>query len=284
MSDNNKIAIITDTSCDIPDEILREFSIYLVPLRIVYENAEYRDKFEITPQEIYDSLETEIPKSSLPLPSDVDEMIEKVIEDGYSDVIIITISSGLSGTNNMIKLTVEKYKEKINIEVVDSLSLSLGLGFQVMECARIIKETGSVTEGLQKIKKVKETMTTMFVVKTLHYLKKGGRIGKVEGTVGDMLHIKPIISINEEGVYFTLAKTRGRKNSIQKMADLLKKKYDNRPINLAIAQGMAKSEAESFLEKLKSTLNIKKDLLVQISPVLGMHTGPGLLGVIAYEV
>jgi fatty acid-binding protein DegV len=99
-----------------------------------------------------------------------------------------------------------------------------------------------------------------------------------------MLHIKPIISINEEGVYFTLAKTRGRKNSIQKMAELLKKKYDNRPINLAIAQGMAKSEAESLLEKLKSMLNIKKDLLVQISPVLGMHTGPGLLGVIAYEV
>ena len=284
MSDKNKIAIITDTSCDIPDEILREFSIHLVPLRIVYENAEYRDKFEITPQEIYDSLETEIPKSSLPLSSDVDDIIDKLIKDGYSDVVIITISSGLSGTNNMINLAVQKYKGKINIEVVDSLSLSLGLGFQVMECARTLRETGSVAEGLQKIRQVKETMTTMFVVKTLHYLKKGGRIGKVEGTVGDMLHIKPIISINEEGVYFTLAKTRGRKNSIQKMAELLKKKYDNRPINLAIAQGMAKSEAESLLEKLKSMLNIKKDLLVQISPVLGMHTGPGLLGVIAYEV
>ena len=102
MSDKNKIAIITDTSCDIPDEILKEFSIYLVPLRIVYENSEYRDKFEITPQEIYDSLETEIPKSSLPLSSDVDDLIDKIIQDGYSDIIIITISSGSSGHTKII--------------------------------------------------------------------------------------------------------------------------------------------------------------------------------------
>ena len=283
MTANSKIAIVTDTSCDIPDEILKEFSIYLIPLRIIYENSEYRDKFEISAQEIYDSLETEIPKSSLPLSSDIEAIFDKLIEDGFSDVIFITLSSGLSGTNNMVRIIADKYREKINIEVADSLALSLGLGFQVMECAKIVKETGSVKEGLKKIEEIKETMSVMFLVKTLHYLKKGGRIGKVEGTVGDMLHIKPIISINKEGVYFTLSKTRGRKNSIQKMVDLVVEKYKNKPINLAVAQGLAFEEAEKLLETLKSALNIKNDFLVQISPVLGMHTGPGLLGVIAYE-
>jgi DegV family protein with EDD domain len=123
----------------------------------------------------------------------------------------------------------------------------------------------------------------MFVVKTLHYLKKGGRIGKVEGTVGEMLHLKPVISINSEGVYYTLAKVRGRKKSIQKMVELLKEKYKDKSINLGIAHGLAKEEAGTLMDKLKSALNIDNHLTVQISPVLGMHTGPGLLGVIAYE-
>jgi DegV family protein with EDD domain len=283
MKESKKIAIITDTTCDIPEELIKEHSIYLIPMRIVFENEEFRDRFEISPAEVYDRLETEIPKSSLPLSDDIKNIMDYIIEKGYTDAIIITVSSGLSGTNNMINLMMEDYKDKINIEIVDSLYLSMGLGFQVLECAKTVKETGSVIEGLERIKEVRKSMSAMFVVKTLLYLKKGGRIGKVEGTVGDMLHIKPIISINEDGIYYTLAKIRGRKNSVQKMIDLLKDKYKNKSINLGISHGLALDEAESLLNRLRSALNVKKDCIVQISPVLGMHTGPGLLGVIAYE-
>ena len=283
MEQSKKIAIITDTSCDISDELIKEYSIFLLPLRIVSEKGEYRDRFEISPEKVYEMLKTEIPKSSLPFSEDVEKTMEEIISKGYTDAIIITISSGLSGTNNMINLMMEGYKDKINITVVDSLYLSLGLGFQVMECAKTIRETGSVKEGLKRIAEVRGSMTAMFVVNTLYYLKKGGRIGKVEGTVGEILNIKPIISINSEGIYYTLAKVRGRKNSIQKMVDLLKEKYKDKSVNLGIAQGLAIEEAGMLLEKLKSVLNINKGSMVQISPVLGMHTGPGLLGVITYE-
>ena len=284
MEPNKKIAIITDTTCDIPDELIEEYSIFLIPLRIVFKNAEYRDKFEISPQKVYELLQVEIPKSSLPFSNDVKELMDEIIQKGYTDAVIITLSSGLSGTNNMMNLMMEDYRDKINIEVVDSLYLSLGLGFQVIECAKAIKETGSVKAGIKKMDEIRKSMTAMFVVNTLLYLKKGGRIGKVEGTVGEMLHLKPVISINDEGIYYTLAKVRGRKNSVQKMIDLLKDKYKNKKINIGIAQGLAEEEAQTLLEKLKSVLNINKDFTVQISPVLGMHTGPGLLGVIAYEV
>jgi len=283
MEKNKKVAIITDTTSDIPDELLKDYSIFLLPLRIVFEQEEFRDKFEISPDKVYEMMENEIPKSSLPLSTDVESLMGEIISKGYTDVIIITLSSGLSGTNNMINLMMEDYKDKINVKVVDSLYLSLGLGFQVIECAKTIKETGSMMAGIQKIDEIKKSMCAMFVVKTLHYLKKGGRIGKVEGTVGEMLQLKPIISINGEGVYYTLAKVRGRKKSIQKMVDLLKKKYNGKAINIGIAQGWALEEAQKLLAQLKSALNIKKDCIVQISPVLGMHTGPGLLGVIAYE-
>jgi DegV family protein with EDD domain len=283
MKQSSKIAIIADTTCDIPDELIKEYSIFLLPLRIVFEKKEYRDRFEISPERVYELLEDEIPKSSLPLSDDVKSLMDRIISQEYTDAIIITLSSGLSGTNNMLNLMAEEYKDRINIKVVDSLYLSLGLGFQVLECAKTVKQTGSVNEALKRLAEVKKTMTAMFVVKTLHYLKKGGRIGKVEGTVGEMLHLKPVISINSEGVYYTLAKVRGRKKSIQKMVELLKEKYKDKSINLGIAHGLAKEEAGTLMDKLKSALNIDNHLTVQISPVLGMHTGPGLLGVIAYE-
>lgn len=284
MKKDKKIAIITDTTCDLSDELLKEHSIYMVPLRIVFENAEYRERVEITPERVYELLEDEIPKSSLPLPKDIEKVLNEIVSKGYTDAIFVTLSSGLSGTNNMVRLMADEYKDKINIEVVDSLSLSLGLGFQVLEGARIIKETGSVQKAIQRMKEVRKSMSAIYVVKTLEYLRKGGRIGKVEGTVGDLLRLKPIIGINDEGVYYTLYKTRGRNRSLEKMIAHLKETYQGKVVNLGIAQGMALAEAENLLERLREVLTIKKDYIVQISPVLGMHTGPGLVGVIAYEV
>lgn len=249
----------------------------------MFKHEEYRDRVEIAPERVYQLLENEIPKSSLPFTEDITQVIDDIISKGYTDVIFITLPSGLSGTNNMVRLLMEDYKDKLNIEVVDSLSLSLGLGFQVLECAKMARKTGSIQKALQKMRDVRNSMSAMYVVKTLEYLRKGGRIGKVEGTLGDLLDLKPIISINKDGVYYTLAKVRGRKKSIQKMVNYLIERYKDRAINIGIAQGMALEEADKLMIQLKKVLNVKEDFLVQISPVLGMHTGPGLLGVIAYE-
>ena len=108
--EKTKIAIITDTTSDIPDELLKEHSIYEIPMRIVFKDEEFRDKFEIKPKQIYDRLEDEIPTSSLPYSEDVQKVMEEVIAKGYTDVIFITLSSGLSGTNNMVNLMMKDYK------------------------------------------------------------------------------------------------------------------------------------------------------------------------------
>ncbi len=281
---DKKIAIVTDSTCDLSDELIEKYSIFLIPMQIVFENAIYRDRVEITPEKVYELLENEVPKSSLPYSEDVQELMEEIIAKEYTDVIFITVSSGLSGTYNMVNLLMKEYKSRINYKVVDSLFLSLGLGFQVFECAKVAKETGSVEEALSRVDEVRKSMVAMFVVKTLQYLKKGGRIGKVEGTVGDMLHLKPIIAVNEEGVYHTLAKVRGRKKSIQKMFDLAVEKFKGKKINLGIVQGKAIDEAQALLAQLREVLDINMDFITQISPVLGMHTGPGLVGIIAYEI
>lgn len=277
-----KIAIVTDTTCDLSDEVLKLNNIYMVPLQIIYKTRNYKDRMEITAEKVYNMLDKEIPKSSLPLPDDVKEILDKIVDDGYTDILYISISAGLSGTYNLIRLLAQEYT-KLNIEVVDSSTLSMGLGFLVLEAANVIRETGDIKAAIQRIKTVRKSMSAMFVLNTLTYLRKGGRIGKVEGTVGNLLNIKPVIAVNDDGVYYTVTKARGFKKSIDAMADEIRNRYKDKEISIAVVYGEQLENAKNLLNELKESLNVTKTYLTQVSPVLGVHTGPGLLGVIAFE-
>ncbi|NLG36751.1 MAG: DegV family protein [Clostridiales bacterium] len=283
MDNNNcKIAIVTDSACDLSDELLARYHIFMVPLRIVYSTREYRDRMEITPEKVYALLDKEVPKSSLPLPQDVTDILDKIVAEGYTDIIYLSISAGLSGSFNLIRLLAMEYTG-LRIEVIDSATLSMGLGFMALEAAREAARSGSVAEAVKRIGAIRSSMTAMFVIKTLEYLRKGGRIGLVEGTVGTLLGIRPVIGVSDEGVYHTVAKARGEKKSIDAMIERLRARYSARPINLAIVHGQAKDEAEGLLSTLKKVLTVRESTISQVSPVLGAHTGPGLLGVVAYE-
>lgn len=282
MNETKKIAIITDSTCDLSDDILKKYNIFMVPLRIVYSTREYRDRMEITPEKVYELLDKEVPKSSLPLPKDVTDLLDRIVAEGYTDIIYLSISAGLSGSFNLIRLLAMEYTG-LNIEVVDSATLSMGLGFMAVEAAKEAARSGSVAEAVKRIRATRSSMSAMFIINTLEYLRKGGRIGRVEGTVGNLLNIKPIIGVSDDGVYHTIAKARGHKKSVETMIEQLKARYGARPINLAIVHGLAASEAEKLLGALKKVLNIQESTVSQVSPVLGVHTGPGLLGVVAYE-
>lgn len=278
----SKIAIVTDTTCDLSDEVLRLNNIYMVPLQIVYKSRSYRDRVEITSEKVYSTLPTEVPKSSLPLPEDVVALWDKIADEGYTDILHISISSGLSGTHNMVSMLAKEYT-KINIETVDSTNLSMGLGFLVLEAAKVIKESGDIKAAIQRITKVRKSLSAMFVVHTLEYLRKGGRIGKVEGTVGTLLNIKPIIAVNDDGVYYTVTKGRGFKRAVDTMVDEIKKCYEGKKVSLAVVHGAQLEGAKNLLNTLKEKLDVTTSYITSVSPVLGMHTGPGLLGVIAFD-
>lgn len=277
-----KIAIVTDTTCDLSDEVLKLNNIYMVPMQIVYETRSYRDRMEITADKVYGLLDKEVPKSSLPLPDDVKKILDQIVDEGYTDILYISISAGLSGTYNLIRLLAQEYT-KLNIEVVDSTNLSMGLGFLVLEAAKVVQKTGDIKSAIQRITTVRKTMSTMFVLNTLEYLRKGGRIGRVEGTVGNLLNIKPVIAVNDEGVYYTVSKGKGFKRAVGTMVDELKKRYEGKKVSIAVVYGEQIEGAKQLLEQLKEKLNIATSYITQVSPVLGVHTGPGLLGVIAFE-
>ena len=277
-----KIAIVTDSTCDLPDALLAENHIHVVPMRIVYETREYRDRMDITAEKVYELLEQEIPKTSLPLTADVMEILDGLMAEGYTDVVYLSISAGLSGSYNLIRLLIQQYTG-FHIEVVDTATLSMGLGFLVLEAAREAQRTGDPAAVVARVNLIRERMGAMFVIKTLEYLKKGGRIGKVEAAVGGLLDIKPIIGVGLDGVYHTIAKVRGFRSSVQRMLSMTIEQYRGKRVNVAVVHGSSSAEAQALLEEIKKVATVVESYVSQVGPALGIHTGPGLLGIIAYE-
>ena len=136
MSEERKTVIVTDSSCDLSDEQLAKYGIRMISLRVVCQNAEYRDRIDIQEDELYELLTRELPKTSLPLPEDVTSLYEELAQSGVTDVIHLSISSGLSGTFNMVRMITEDFQDRMNIHMVDSKTLSTGLGMMVLEAAR----------------------------------------------------------------------------------------------------------------------------------------------------
>lgn len=205
-----KIALVTDSTSDLNHEEIKKYNIHVLPLKIVYSHREYTDRVDITPDEVYDNMKVEVPKTSLPSMEEIDRLFEKLKKEGYTHVIAITISTGLSGTFNSVRLVSENHPE-LTFEIFDSRALSLGAGAIVLECGEMIESGKSFDEIIAELPNLRDKISIYYVLDTLKYLIKGGRIGKVSGSIGEVLNLKPIISINDEGVYYTHSKVRGRK-------------------------------------------------------------------------
>ncbi|RJX22136.1 MAG: DegV family protein, partial [Desulforudis sp.] len=240
-----KIALVTDSTCDLSLDELAELNFHLLPLKVVYQDRQYADRVEIQPDEVYATIDEEAPGTSTPSPGEALALFQRLRDEGFTHAISLHLSGGLSGTVDVVRM-VSKQIQSMKIEVIDSKGLSMALGYQVMEASRALREGLQFEEIVKHIYGVRGRMKVFFVVKTLEYLRRGGRIGYVQATVGGILDMKPIISINEEGKYFTVAKVRGRKKSIARMAELVAEYGRNKVINLAVVHGGAEEECRGL--------------------------------------
>ncbi|MCB2289532.1 DegV family protein [Clostridium sp. CS001] len=279
----NKIALITDTTSDLNKEFIEKYNIHVLPFRIIYSDREYSDNVDITSQEVYDNMTKEVPTSSLPSMKDMEDLFLKLEEEGYTHAIAVTLSTGLSGIFNAIKLTSENHPSIIT-HVCDSQSIALGEGLIVTECGKLIEEGKSFEEIVAAIPSIKKRIHLYFVVGTLEYLKRGGRIGKVAGTIAEMLNIKPIITVDTDGKYVTSEKVRGRKQSLNKLVELTNDILDKKKCRVYIVHGDALEESKKVMEIIRPHPNvISIEFGGCISPVSGVHSGPGLVGMVCIE-
>ena len=273
------MAILVDSGCDVPTTLAQANNIYEIPLKIIYETESFTDKVTITAEEIYDRLPIEIPKTSLPEGAVIQEIFKKIIADGYEQLIAITISSGLSGTFNSIRLIAQDFPQ-LETFMFDTKNIGIGAGSHAIKAAELIAQGASFEEITNNLSHSTDKSKIFFSVATLEYLQKGGRIGLVSAVLGNALKLNPIITCNEAGVYHTVAKSRGRKKSLEKTVSLVKEFVGNHQnVRLLVAHGNAEQEALALVDVLKKEIPQANDILVdQISPALVVHTGPGLIG------
>lgn len=280
-----KIAILTDSAANLSKEFLKENkNVFVVPLLINIDGKIYRDQVDISSDQVYEKLKETKIITSLPERKDILDTLKKIKEEGYTHIIAINMSSGLSGTYNLFRIILEEQKDFQYLHM-DSKTLAGAQAILVMYATELVKENicfNRIYEMTEMVKKY--TSFGVYTIDTLKYLKSGGRINKIEAAVGDLLKIKPIIFVNDEGKYETYSKTIGFKRALVKMRKIIIEKFSNSPLEIMINYGTNKKTAINLLEKLKSVLNVIKGYVVQLTPVLGVHTGPDMISIIARRI
>lgn len=283
LSNSEKIALLTDSCADLSPAMRKGKAIYTVPLRLLCADGEFSDGVDITAADVYRRLERgELPKTSLPAMESVRAALERIRKDGYRKVIAVHLSSGLSGTYNMVRLMAEEQKE-LEVAVFDSLSGALGMGSTVLQLWEDVR--GDMTwEELTTCRAPALMRGTFafFSVDTLEYLAKGGRIGKVAAMAGTMLAIKPIISFAGDGQLQSVAKVRGRKQVQDALVAHLKSHQgSHKRYNLAVTNGGAAEEMKELVKKIKAVFP-KPDHFweAELDATLSVYIGSGVLGAV----
>lgn len=283
MSNPDKIALLTDSTADLSPAMRKGKAIYVVPLKILCPDGEFSDGVDISAKDVYKRLRRgELPRTSLPEGGVVSDTFDRIRADGYEKVIALMLSSGLSGTYNMVRLQGEQRKD-LQVEVFDSKSGALGIGIMVLQLWEEIQAgAGWDTLVNERVPHLIENTFPFFSVDTLEYLYKGGRIGKVTAMAGTMLQIKPVITFAQDGQLQSIAKVRGKKQLHNKFMDLVSKHAEGpkRRYNLGVANGGAPEEMAELSKRLRALFpDYEHCWEGELGATLSVYIGDGVTGV-----
>ncbi|MCS7275824.1 MAG: DegV family protein [Dehalococcoidia bacterium] len=272
------VKIVTDSTADLPPELVRELDIAVVPLTVVFGDRAYKEGIDIDHDTFYRLLQESktLPTTSAPSVGEMLQAYEEVLQEA-DELVCIHISSKLSATYNNACRAAEALRERgARIEVVDSLSVSMGMGFIVLAAARAARGGASMEQVLAIARHCVDRVRLYFVLDTLEYLRRGGRIGRARAFLGSLLHVKPILSLRDGEVH-PEGRVRTRQQARERLLQLAL--ATPRIKEMAIGYTTDRAEAEALLERVRPMLSHAQPYLVRIGPVVGTHAGPGLLGV-----
>jgi len=276
-----KIALLTDSCADLSPQLAAENQVFVVPLRILCKDGEYRDGVDIHAADIYARLRSgELPQTSLPAAQDISDAFDAIAAAGYDGVIALMLSGGLSGTYNMVRLQAGQ-RDDLEIAVFDSRSGSLGIGIMVLQLwEEIVAGASWETLVRERAPHLVANTFPFFSVDTLEYLRRGGRIGRITALAGTMLSIKPIITFSDDGQLQSIAKVRGRRQVQDKILELLRARFQSgRRYNLAVANGGAPEEMAEFAARLKAEFpNYEHFWEGVMDATLSVYIGDGVIG------
>jgi DegV family protein with EDD domain len=273
------VAIVTDSTAYIPNDLLKKYSIGVIPLTIIWEGKSYQDGVDIQPSDFYTrlSMTKEMPTTSQVTVTSMESKFENLLEYGF-DVLGIFLSSKLSGTFDSALQAIKNMPQAAGkIAVVDSFSTIMAMGWPVLTAARAAQSGESLAECRKIAEQARDQSGVLFVVETLEFLRRGGRIGGAQAFLGTALNIKPILEM-QKGRIEPVEKVRTKHKAIERLLDLTVERIGNRtPIRLAAVHANAETQALSLLEAARERLNPIETVCCPLSPAIGAHVGPGTI-------
>ena len=278
------IVILTDSAADIDHSKRESLGIEMVPLKVIFGEETYLDSVTIQSQEFFHKLAASnvMPSTSQPSPLEFLQAYKRIVEKHGKDVQIICImlSAVLSGTYQSAVIAKTMLEEEIDVTIIDSKKASFLHGLAAIEAARAARNGKSKQQILDLVERFIKDIQVYFIVDTLEYLQKGGRIGKAQALIGSLLNIKPILTLESDGHVVPFDKVRGTKKAMNRMLEEFKAYAGSTPVKVAIVHGNALEEAQALMERIKGEFTVVESFIAELGPVVATHAGPGTLGCI----
>ena len=279
------LAIITDSTCDIPDALIEQYGIIVVSHYIIWGEEQFKDRVTLQPKEFYRRYQKDTvrPTSAQASVQDFLDAIQTAITRGATEAIVLTVSSAMSGAFQMANQAAER--ADIPVSVIDSKGPTMSLGWQVLAAARAREGGKTTAEIIEQVKKVRQNLVQIVAMESLEYLQTGGRIGEAAKWVGTVLKVRPVVAINhEKGVVTPIGLARTHKA----MVDMLYRKFFNgltstNHLRIAVLHGDALEEAQALAERIRMEYHPEEMIINITGPVLGINTGPKALALCGYD-
>jgi DegV family protein with EDD domain len=281
---NQKIALVTDSTCDIPDDLLMRYDISMAPASIIWGKEILRDRIDISAAQFYRRLETDpqFPRTAHATPEEFRLIYEAAHSCGSREVVVITVSSAMSGTYDAALLGAQQVS--FPVTVVDAKGPTMSLGWQVLAAARVREAGGDAHAMVEAAERARQSMALWVSLDTLDYLHKGGRIGNATRLFGTLLSVKPLVFIDHAtGLVEAGPRVRTRRKSLDALyQSFFEQLAGRRLLHIAVLHGGAADEAAEIAERVRREQDPGELILTTTTPVLGVHTGPRAVALCGY--
>lgn len=274
---SNKVAIVTDSTAYLPEELVNQYHISITPLSVIWGEEVQQDGVDIHPQQFYERLSSSkvMPTTSQVTPAVMHDAFKNLLDQDY-DVLGIFISSRISGTVQSAMQALDMLDGATpRVTIVDSLSTTMAMGLPVITAARAAQAGESLVECQKIVENACRNSGVFFLVETLEFLRRGGRIGGAQALLGNVLNIKPILEMRD-GRIESADKVRTRQKAIHRVVELATERINGRnPVRIAVTHANAEAEAQALLSAAQAELSPIEVFSSPLSPVIGTHAGPG---------
>ncbi len=281
-----RIQIVTDSTSDLPKDLAAQQGIEIIPLKVMFGEQTYLDGVDISIDSFYEKLQasTQFPTTSQPSPAEFLAVYQRLLADPDVQILSVHLSSNLSGTHQSALLAKSELtaEQAARVTIIDSKYVCYGLGVIVLELAKAAAGGATIAHLQQRFEQLRNNISMYFVVDTLEFLQRGGRIGKASAFIGSLLNIKPILSIDQEGTVTPVERVRGQKQAVKKILELCKADFADREVNVTVLHSKAAEIAVQISAEIRTQFTVKHLQYASIGPVVGAHVGPGSVAVLMY--